>query len=142
MEPKLTAMPLISIMLIDDDEDDLDIFSQALMKIDPSIQFAGFKNGMDAFKLLNDSATKLPDLIFLDLNMPCMNGFECLKKIRENKLLNNTPVIIYSTVTRLADPIDPIYQPVKFLSKPATFNEIIQALKIIISNHILETRDS
>ena len=85
MEPKLTDMSLISIMLIDDDEDDLDIFSQALMKIDPSIQFAGFKNGMEAIKLLNDSDMLLPDLIFLDLNMPCMNGFECLKKIRENK---------------------------------------------------------
>ena len=135
-------MSLISIILIDDDEDDRDIFFQALMEIDPSIQFTGFENGMEAFKLLNDSATLLPDLIFLDLNMPCMNGFECLKKIRENRRLNNTPVIIYSTVTRLADPIDPIYHPVKFLSKPATFNEIIQALKIIISNHILETKDT
>ena len=142
MEPKLTDMSLISIMLIDDDEDDLDIFSQALMKIDPSIQFTGFKNGMDAFKLFNDTATKLPDLIFLDLNMPCMNGFECLKKIRENRLLNNTPVIIYSTVTRLADPIDPIYHPVKFLSKPAKFDKIVQALKLIISNQILYSGDT
>ena len=139
MEPKLTDMSLISIMLIDDDEDDLDIFFQALMKIDPSIQFAGFKNGMEAIKLLNDSDMLLPDLIFLDLNMPCMNGLECLKMIRENGALNNTPVIIYSTAARLDGPVDPNYQPVKFLSKPATFNEIVQALKVIISNHILES---
>ena len=132
-------MSLISIILIDDDEDDRDIFFQALMEINPSVQFAGFKDGLEAFKLLNDSATLLPDLIFLDLNMPCMNGFECLKKIRENRLLNNTPVIIYSTAARLEGPLDPIYQPVKFLSKPATFNEIVHALKNIISNHILES---
>ena len=95
MEPKLTDMSLISIMLIDDDEDDRDIFFQALMEIDPSIQFNGFENGMEAVKLLHDSVSLLPDLIFLDLNMPCMNGLDCLKKIRENRMLNNTGYNIF-----------------------------------------------
>ena len=129
-------------MLIDDDEDDRDIFFQALMEVSQSIKFECFENGLDAFKKLNNSDAILPDLIFMDLNMPGMNGFECLKKIREIVPLKKTPVIIYSTAAKLENNIDEIYQPVRFLSKPSKFDDIVLALKVIISNHILESDDT
>ena len=135
-------MPHISIILVDDDEDDRDLFFQALMEVSLSIKYEGCVNGSDALKKLSNQDAIIPDLIFMDLNMPGMNGFECLKKIREIVPLKKTPIIIYSTATKLENKIDEIYQPVRFLSKPSKFDDIVLALKVIISHHILESEDT
>ncbi|CAN5643300.1 response regulator [soil metagenome] len=84
------------IMIVDDDSDDRLLFSEAVEEMNSSYSCIEAKNGVDALTILN-KVTKLPDFIFLDLNMPLMNGKECLIELKNKVRLKNIPVIIYST---------------------------------------------
>src|SRR5690348_12426970 len=88
-------MPL-TCLLIDDDPDDREIFGIALEEVDKVCRYITTENGIEALELLEDS-TSIPDFIFLDLNMPLMDGKECLREIKKIPHLNRVPVIIYST---------------------------------------------
>jgi len=83
--------------LIDDDEDDQEIFTLALREADASIKCVTASDGVEALAKLADDKTFIPDYIFLDLNMPLMNGKECLREIRKQSHLKGVPVIIFST---------------------------------------------
>lgn len=87
--------PLL-IYLADDDNEDRMLFKEALDEIGMNVSIADFDNGVTLmFNLLN--VTKpLPDVIYLDLNMPLMNGEECLNDIRNEPRLSNIPIVIYS----------------------------------------------
>ena len=67
-----------TLMIVDDDSDDRDFFSRALNKIDSSAECLFAVNGEDALKILRNGIKRLPDFIFLDLNMPRMDGKTCL----------------------------------------------------------------
>jgi CheY-like chemotaxis protein len=84
-------------LLIDDDRDDQEIFTLALEKFDPEFRCVIANNGYEALKYLNTKSNPLPHYIFLDLNMPLMNGKECLIEIKKHPSLNHIPVIIYTT---------------------------------------------
>ena len=83
--------------LADDDEDDRFFFLEALKEIDPGIECMIASNGKDALALLQNDFFPLPDYIFLDLNMPLMDGLKCLEEIKRIPSLSHIPVIIYST---------------------------------------------
>jgi CheY-like chemotaxis protein len=85
------------ILLADDDSDDCFFFQEALSKLKMPTQLTTFDNGERLMNYLCKNSEKLPDILFLDLNMPRKNGSECLKEIKVNKKLQNIPVIIYST---------------------------------------------
>jgi len=89
------------IMLIDDDEDDRMLFSMALEMIDKTLTCTAIDNCFDALELLASGVR--PDIIFLDLNMPSMHGFDCLQLIRQSQDFGPTPVVIYSTSGYSAD---------------------------------------
>jgi CheY-like chemotaxis protein len=84
------------VLLVDDDQDELFLFSEALTSVDESIRLYSANDGYDALKTLHTTQPP-PDLIFLDLNMPRLNGIEFLSKVKESKRLSDIPVIIYST---------------------------------------------
>jgi CheY-like chemotaxis protein len=83
------------ILLVDDDEDDQQIFLGVIQSIDPSIRCEVAWNGLEALKLLDSQDT--PDLIFLDLNMPLMNGFQFLEEFNDTPHHQRIPVIILTT---------------------------------------------
>jgi CheY-like chemotaxis protein len=85
------------VLLADDDEDDRIIFQQALASVDPSALFFSSVNGCEALERL-DTRGFSPDVIFMDINMPVMNGIDCLKKIKETENYKKIPVIMYSAV--------------------------------------------
>lgn len=89
-------MPL-RIMLADDDSDDQFFFSEALKSAPVSATLNMVDNGEKLILYLNANKELLPDVLFLDLNMPRKNGSECLLVIKEDEKLKNLPVIIYST---------------------------------------------
>jgi CheY-like chemotaxis protein len=79
--------------LIDDDPDELDIFSEALREVDAGCTCTWADSPFSALVKLQ---TETPDIIFLDINMPRMDGFECLQEIRKLDNLAHIPVILYS----------------------------------------------
>lgn len=84
------------ILLVDDDEDDQLIFRDALTEVSNDLQCIAAGNGQEAFELL-DEQEYLPGIVFLDLNMPFMNGFEFLKRFKQDPRFKQIPVIIYTT---------------------------------------------
>lgn len=96
-------MPELTCFLIDDDPDDREIFALALEEADNSYRCVTALNGIDAIQKLSTDDTFIPDLIFLDLNMPIMNGKQCLNEIRKIPRLDPIPIIIYTTSSYAQD---------------------------------------
>ncbi|WP_339840191.1 response regulator [uncultured Maribacter sp.] len=116
---------LLNVFLADDDSDDRTFFSDALREIPISSKIFEFNNGVDLMADLISETIEKPDVIFLDLKMPMMDGFECLSDIRELVKYANTPVIIYSTsyhpkeIVRLKEMGASLY-----LQKPSSYNQL------------------
>ena len=87
----------LHIVLAEDDYDDCYLFKYALEEIKLPCTLATVKNGEVLMDLLNDETRQMPDILFLDINMPRKNGFECLEEIKNNERLKHLPVIIFST---------------------------------------------
>ena len=123
-----------SILIVDDDYEDVEFFTEALHDIDPNIECISAHDGRDALNLLNNLET-YPDFIFLDLNMPCLNGKQCLTKIKASPDLKHIPVIIYSTSKAISD-IDETRTlgASYFLTKPSKFEDIKNAVSFIITH--------
>src|SRR5687768_2497408 len=86
-----------SVLLVDDDEDDITIFQLALQSIDQQIQLRFSQSGYEALELLKKISSDFPSVIFLDLNMPRLNGLECLAQLKVNEIWRDIPVVILST---------------------------------------------
>jgi CheY-like chemotaxis protein len=87
----------ITCFLIDDDVDDQDIFILALEEVDSTIRCHLASDGVEALQKLKEEKNFRPDYIFLDLNIPRMNGRQCLAAIKEVDFLRDIPVVMYST---------------------------------------------
>lgn len=116
------------IFLTDDDVDDREIFAEALMDIDSQIDLEMFSSGEELLKHLS-IIRNLPDIIFLDLNMPGMDGNECLLKLRSTKKFDTICIIIYSTIFNLAQ-VEELFNAGanRFLRKPWSFITLKDAL--------------
>lgn len=90
-------------LLADDDHDDAELFSEALNRVDPSITFRHVDNGTGVFEFLDKPGNPKPDLIFLDLNMPKMSGWQCLAQLKNNSSYKEIPVIMYTTSSHYRD---------------------------------------
>jgi len=86
----------VNVLLVEDDKDDQLFFSDAISEIEDVVLQNVASNGIEALRML-ETSTALPDLIFMDINMPMMNGIECLIQIIRNPHLKNIPVVILST---------------------------------------------
>jgi CheY-like chemotaxis protein len=86
------------ILLVDDDADDQLLFLDAIHAIDQSLECDVANNGLEAISQLSEMPSS-PGVIFLDLNMPKMNGYECLEKIKSSTTFSQIPVIIFTTTT-------------------------------------------
>ncbi len=87
-----------SILLVEDDTDDQFFFAEALSEVKNALLWGIANNGREAMEKLKSMAP-LPDLIFMDINMPVMNGIECLSAIMDRPQTRHIPVIILSTDT-------------------------------------------
>ena len=126
------------ILFSDDDTDDALLFTQAADLMKSSILLSFAEDGEQLMRYL--ARESLPDMIFLDLNMPVKNGIECLREIRNDKKLDGLPIIVYTTSDNPRD-IDTCFdlKANLYVVKPTSFESIIKTLKKIInidfSNH-------
>ena len=121
------------ILLIDDDEEDQDIFLSALKELNSAIQFEGIYDAVEALEKLSKREV-IPDAIFLDLNMPVMNGLQFLSHVKSNDGLKAIPVIIYTTSSqtntiRLAKELGAH----DFITKPNKYKDLVNILRTIFS---------
>ena len=87
----------INILLADDDYDDRFFFNKAIEALPFQTHLTTVEDGAKLMTYLFKNLAKLPDVLFLDYNMPRKNGFECLMEIKLSPLLKSIPVIMYST---------------------------------------------
>ncbi|MEN2413654.1 response regulator [Flavobacterium mesophilum] len=126
-----------NILLADDDDDDCSFFREALDELNLPVTLVTVHDGVQLMDYLRAHSPKeLPDILFLDLNMPRKNGHECLKEIKEIPEFDTLPVIIFSTSLDI-EIVDLMYQKgaTHYIRKPGEFSK----LKAVISNALSTT---
>ena len=135
----------IKIVLADDNLDNQLVFKKALMELSANAKLVSIENGEKLMKYLTTSKP-LPDAIFLDLNMTCKNGLECLEEIKSNEKLKEIPIIVYSTsfhsdILDLLHSYGAFYCIRKTLDCKQTKKNLKTTLKTILENkHVQPTR--
>ncbi|MGJ8550724.1 response regulator [Winogradskyella wichelsiae] len=117
------------IYLADDDETDRMLFQEAFNNIISDIEVLCFDNGVTLMDNLLNETKPLPQAIYLDLNMPLMNGIECLNDIKNEIKLQDIPIFIYSSMIDISV-IDELqkYGANLYLVKPNSFNKLVSIL--------------
>ena len=122
------------VLLIDDDKEDQEIFSDAIKEVDRSIRFVSEVNSDRAISNLSGSVKDKPDIIFLDMNMPRLNGKQLLSELKREPATQDIPVVMCSTffgdidvkeITRLG--------AVHHMVKPTRFIDLCEAISKILS---------
>jgi len=85
-----------TLFLAEDDEDDRLFFSMAVAAVDKELKLIAFNDGVELISYL-DKAAEIPNILFLDINMPKLSGLECLEEIRNCEDWKDIPVAMYST---------------------------------------------
>lgn len=131
----------LDILLADDDTDDCLFFEEALLELPLSTKLTAVHDGEQLMQLLNNDK-KLPHILFLDLNMPRKNGFECLAEIKQHKKLHDLPVVIFSTSLE-KEVVNMLYDngAQYFIRKPsefAQFQKIIFHVLTLVTQYLLD----
>jgi CheY-like chemotaxis protein len=128
-----TAALYQQLLIIDDDVEDQEIFIEALNEVNPHILCDSVISGEEAIAHLESNEKKLPELIFLDMNMPKLNGKQVLREIKKNPAFAGIPVIMYSTSFAPRD-IEEIkgLGAVYHLLKPSKFDDLCNSLRHLI----------
>lgn len=136
---KTASLDFLTVLLADDDMDDRMLFSDAITHLKLPVDLQLVKDGAELMDYLLTSAVIMPEILFLDLNMPRKNGFECLEEIKNHPSLKNIFTIIYST-TESQKEIDIVFerQANLFIKKPNSFTELKNILLQVLTRDIKE----
>ncbi len=134
-------IPSFDLVMVDDDADDRYLLGEAIKSLRLNIHIKMFENGLELVAYLK-MTKKLPDIVFLDLNMPLMNGFECLKELRGNSDYADICIVIFSTSANEKDIEETFILGANvYLIKPEDFNELKQLLnKVVLFNNHYQVR--
>lgn len=124
----------IRILLTDDDADDREFFADAVADIHLNFPIEYCENGLQLLNRLYDKELGTPDIIFLDLNMPVMSGFESLKQIRDDAKFKDIPIIAIYSTSATEDGIRNTFGlgANAYIVKPTDFNDLKKLLKKVI----------
>ena len=135
------------LLLADDDTDDCIFFEDALEELPISATLLTVNDGVQLMNFLSAKYDNLPDVIFLDLNMPRKSGFECLSEIKLTDNLKDLPVIIFSTSLNM-EVVELLYQKGAhyYIRKPGEYDKlkkiILEAVTLTSKNKLTQpTRD-
>lgn len=120
-----------NILLADDDEDDCLFFKDALDELALAVTLKTVNDGEQLMKfLVNNASSGLPDVLFLDLNMPRKSGYECLTEMKMIEQLKHLPVIVFSTSFN-TDTVDLMYEKgaIHYIQKPGDFDKLKKIIK-------------
>lgn len=123
----------LNILLADDDHDDRLFFKQALEELNTSAKLTTVDDGEELMDYLNnvgeENILPIPDILFLDINMPRKNGIECLAEIKRNEKLKTLPVVMFST-SNSWDTINLLFKSGSnvYIHKPSDFSQLKQVI--------------
>ncbi len=122
------------VLIVDDDDDDREFFRRALKEVDPLAKLFSAASGAEGIDFLSCGKNFVPDFMFLDIHMPRMSGFDCLKKIRYELKMNDLPVIIFST----SDSDNDIRKAFQFganlyIVKPSDYRSLVNTIGEVFS---------
>jgi CheY-like chemotaxis protein len=124
------------IFLTDDDDDDCLLFSEVIHEIFPEneAKLIIANDGVKLMQALDETVPPTPGIIFLDLNMPRKNGFECLDEIRKDPKLKDIPVVIFSTSSN-NDIVNRTYQQGAnyYICKPQSYTLLKRTIEFVLS---------
>ena len=119
------------IMLVEDSEGDVYIFKRAIADAKILNEIMAFKDGKEALEYLQKEDSELPGIVFLDINMPMVSGFEVLKELKSDPRLKTIPVVILTISQEEEDIIRSYdYGAVSFITKtvrPENLLDIVSA---------------
>jgi CheY-like chemotaxis protein len=128
------AKEYMNIILADDDEDDRLFFTDAFDELKINTKVSTYNDGVELMDYLNAEEAILPDILFLDLNMPRKSGKECLIEIRDNEKFQNIAVAIYSTSSSEEDIEETFVQGANiYIKKPSDFTLLKKVLSDVIT---------
>lgn len=123
---------MMLIVNVDDDSDDREFFGDAIKAVDPQIPYVLLKNGEELLYYLKDTRS-LPDYIFIDINMPKMNGYECAQEIKSQYFSAEMKIVMYSTAFNPLDIEKFDEEGFKYIVKQNTLTDLVQSIKQVIS---------
>jgi len=122
------------ILLAEDDEDDRQFFKEAIEKMNLNTVLEMVTDGVYLIEYLRDNPSKKPHLLFLDLNMPRKDGFECLKEIRNDLGMTDLPIAIYSTSNASVDMEEAFRLGANiYIRKPSDFEMLKKIIAKVVS---------
>lgn len=124
-----------NIFFADDDADDRFLFAKAFAEVCSDHKLSTFDSNTSLLNELSNPESVAPDMVFIDLNMPDLNGLECLRIIKENPQYHDAPVIIYSTI-KSPTFIEEVYQlgAAYFIQKPFDFYQLAHLIKYVVND--------
>ncbi|EAQ42312.1 response regulator [Polaribacter sp. MED152] len=124
----------IKVILADDDEDDRLFFTDAFEELKITTKVNTFNDGVYLMDHLNSADITLPEILFLDLNMPRKSGMDCLKEIRANDRFKDIAVAIYSTSSSEEDVENTFVLGANiYIKKPNDFKKLKKVLSEIVT---------
>jgi len=130
----ITHKDPIHIFLADDDEDDRNFFTEAITELKMENKVTTFKDGKDLMDYLENPDSRLPHILFLDLNMPCKTGFDCLKEIRANTRFKDISIAIYSTSSSEKDIEETFVGGANiYIKKPNDFSKLKKVIQDVVN---------
>lgn len=124
----------ILITLADDDEDDRLFFTDAFDELKINTVVNTVNNGVQLMDFLNNPESVLPNIIFLDLNMPIKSGIDCLKEIKQNDKFKDIAIAIYSTSSSDEDVENTFVLGANiYIKKPSDFNTLKKVLNEVVT---------
>lgn len=124
----------ILITLADDDEDDRMFFTDAFDELKINTVVNTVNDGVQLMNFLNDPESILPNIIFLDLNMPIKSGIDCLKEIKQNETFKDIAIAIYSTSSSDEDVENTFVLGANiYIKKPNDFGTLKKVLSEVVT---------
>jgi CheY-like chemotaxis protein len=121
---------MLKILLVDDDDEEAEVFTAALKTVNENVELI---HADDCVDLTESIRRHNPDIVFMDINMPLINGIECLKSIRSSPELKSLPIVMYSTSNNQKNILESFNNNANlYIIKPDSYRGIIIALEKVL----------
>ena len=120
-----------NVMIADDDQEDFELLSEAIDELGLDVQICRADNGNILMDMVHEN---IPDILFLDIEMPCCDGKSCIKTIRNDSKFDNLPIIVF-TGNRDEELINFCYRNGinLYIHKPDSYSELVAIVQKVFS---------